>query len=226
MQRKAKGAKMKKIISLLLAIICMFALFSCGDESPVGAFTKIVASSEPTKIITLTSYNDGENVLTGSYETQFYGSDFMMLYSYESYQIPAPGANPGDYIAHREGKIYYRDGLYSVDEGANWTTGTPSENAMQVKFDLDAVKLKDYKISKDKKTLEVIVSAEEAEKILGIKVSATEDGVNIQVVHDGKNLRQIRVSYSTENATLVSLETSYSYSEVTSPFANGDATGE
>ena len=89
-----------------------------------------------------------------------------------------------------------------------------------------AVNLKDYKISKDKKTLDITVSAEEAEKILGIKVSATEDGVQIQVVHDGKNLRQIRVSYSTENATLVSLETSYSYSEVTSPFANDDATGE
>ena len=220
------GTKMKKIISLLLAIICMFALFSCGEESPVDAFTKIVSSSEPTKIITLTSYNDGDNVLLGSYETQVYGSDFMMVYNYESYQIPAPGANPDEYIVSREGKIYYHEGLYSTDEGQTWTTGTPSESSMQVKFDLGAVNLKDYKISKDKKTLDITVSAEEAEKILGIKVSATEDGVQIQVVHDGKNLRQIRVSYSTENATLVSLETSYSYSEVTSPFANGDATGE
>ena len=35
--------------------------------------------SEPTKIITLTSYNDGDNVLTGRYETQLYGSDFMII---------------------------------------------------------------------------------------------------------------------------------------------------
>ena len=220
------GTKMKRIISLLLAIICVFTLFSCGEDSPVTAFTKIVSSSEPTKIITLTSYNDGDNVLLGSYETQFYGSEFMMLYDYEAYQVPAPGANPDDYIAHRNGKIYYRDGLYSTDEGNTWNTGTPSESAMQVKFDLNAVELKDYNVSKDKKTLDVTVTAEEAEKILGIEISATEDGVQIQVVHDGKNLRQIRVSYATENATLVSLETSYSYSEVTSPFASDDATGE
>ena len=220
------GTKMKKIISLLLAIICMFALFSCGDDSSVDSFAKIVSSSEPTKIITLTSYNDGDNVLTGSYETQIYGADFMMVYDYESYQVPAPGANPDDFIAHRVGKIYYHEGLYSIDEGKTWNTGTPNESAMQVKFDLGAVELKDYKISKDKKTLDITVSSEEAEKILGIKVSATEDGVQIQVVHDGKNLRQIRVSYSTENATLVSLETSYSYREVTSPFASSDAAGE
>ena len=97
---------------------------------------------------------------------------------------------------------------------------------MQVKFDLSAVELKEPSISADKKTLNVTVSAEEAEKILGIKVSATEDGVKIEVVHDGKNLRQIRVSYSTADDTLVSLETSYSYSEVTSPFAKGDETVE
>ena len=220
------GTEMKKIISLLLAIICVFTLFSCGDESPIDGFTKIVSSSEPTKIITLTSYNDGDNLLTGSYETQFYGADFMMVYNYQSYAVPAPDANPDEFIANYEGKIYYHEGLYSVDEGATWTTGTPNESAMQVKFDLGAVELKDFTISKDKKTLTATVSAEEAEKILGVKVASTEDGVKIEVVHDGKNLRQIRVSYSTENATLVSLETSYSYSEVTSPFANGDAAGE
>ena len=217
------GTKMKRIISLLLATVCLFALFSCGGDSNVEAFTKIVSSSEPTKIITVTSYDDGENVLAGRYESQIYGADFMMNYNYEDYAVPAAGANPDEYIALHEGTIYYRGGLYSVDGGNTWTTATPSETARQVKFDLGAVELKGYELSKDKKTLTVTVSVEDAEKILGVKLSATEDGVEIEVVHDGKNLRQIRVSYSTENATLVTLDTSYSYSEVTSPFADASA---
>ena len=204
------GTKMKRIISLLLATVCLFALFSCGGDSSVEAFTKIVSSSEPTKIITVTSYDDGENVLAGRYETQIYGADFMMDYNYEDYAIPAAGASADEYIASHVGKVYYRNGLYSTDGGNTWTTATPSESARQVKFDLGAVELKGYTLSKDEKTLTVTVSAEDAEKILGVKLSATEDGVNIEVVHDGKNLRQINVSYSTENATLVTLETSYS----------------
>ncbi len=216
------GTKMKKIISLLLATVCLFALFSCGDSS-VEDFTRIVSSSEPTKIITNTSYDNGSDVLRGSYETQIYGADFMMAYNYEDYVTPAPGVDPDEYIAKHEGKVYYHDGLYSTDEGKTWTTGTPSETARQVKFDLGAADIADYTLSEDGKTLSFTVSAEDAEKILGVKLSATEDGVEIKVVHDGNNLRQIRVSYSTENATIVTLETSYSYSEVTSPFANGDA---
>ena len=88
---------MKKIISLLIALGCIFTFFSC-DDAPIFAFSKIVSMSEPTKIITLTSYNDGDNVLTGRYETQLYGSDFMMNCEYQTYQKPAAGLNASEYI--------------------------------------------------------------------------------------------------------------------------------
>ncbi|MBE6644272.1 MAG: hypothetical protein E7612_02695 [Ruminococcaceae bacterium] len=209
---------MKKIISLLIALSCVFALFSC-DESPIDSFAQIVSSSEPTKIITLTSYNDGKNSLTGRYETQLFGSDFVMDCEYETYQIPSPGLDENEFIKSVPVTVYYRDGLYSTDGGATWSAQVPSETAMQFELNLASGKLKDYKISTDGKTLTATVSAEDTEAVLGTKLSADEDGVSIRIVHDGKSLRQIYISYVTENEGQVSYETSYSYAEIQSPFA-------
>lgn len=208
---------MKKIISLLLALTCIFAFVSCGEETAADKFVKIVNSSEPTRIITNTSYDDGENKFVGRYETTLYGSDFEFSYSYQQYADPTTSANPDEYIQTVSGKVYYNDGLYSVD-GVNWGAVSPDAAAMQVKFVLDAENLGDYEISTDGKTLETVVTAEQAEAILGIKLNATEDGVSIVITHDGKNLRGITVSYATEYAEVVSLDTSYSYNAVVSPF--------
>lgn len=209
---------MKKIISLLLALICVFAFVSCGEEE-TGAdkFVKIVNSSEPTKIVTNTSYDDGETKFVGRFETTLYGSDFEFLYSYQQYADPTTAANPDEYIQTVSGTVYYNDGLYSED-GVNWGAESPDAAAMQIKFALDAKKLGQYEISKDGKTLETVVTAEEAEAILGIALNSTEDGVSITITHDGKNLRGITVSYSTEYAEIVSIDTSYSYNAVVSPF--------
>lgn len=208
---------MKKIISLLIALGCILALFSCGD-SPIDGFAKIVSSSEPTKIITQTSYNDGENTLTGRFETQIYGSDFMMKYDYQFYPEPSAGLNPGNFIDSKSGVIYYNKGLYSTDEGVTWGTGVPGETAMQLKLNLDFDKVKEHNISKDEKTLTMIVLAENTEAVLGRKISADQNGVTIEIEHDGKSLRKISLSYTTESEAQVYSETSYSYDKVTSPF--------
>ena len=211
---------MKRIISLLLALICVFAFVSCGEETtPIDQFINVVNSSAPTKIITQTSYSDSETTFRGRFETTIYasGSEFEMSYNYQDYANPETAANPDEYIANHKGVVYYRAGLYSTD-GVNWTAESPNVTTMQVKFELSAAILGEFEISKDGKTLTATVTAEQAEKILGVAVSATEDGVEITVTHDGNNLRGVLVSYSTEYASIVTLETSYSYNAVTSPF--------
>jgi len=209
---------MKKIISLLLALICVFAFVSCGDEgTPADKFVKIVNDSAPTKITTNTSYNDGETTFIGRFETTLYGSDFELSYSYQKYADPTEATNPDEYIQTISGNVYYNDGMYSED-GKNWGSKTPDAAAMQVKLALDAKNLGQYEMSKDGKTLEAVVTAEQAEAILGVALNATADGVSITITHDGKNLRRIVVSYATEYAVVVSLDTSYSYNAVVSPF--------
>lgn len=206
---------MKKIISLLLALTCVFALFSCG-KSDAEIFIDTVNSSSPTRIITQTSYNDSENTLRGRFETTVDGSNTTLTYSYQSYELPSADKDPDAYIRTSEGTVYYKDGLYSTD-GENWGTDVPSASAMQVKLALSIDCLGDYKISDDGKTLTAKITAEQAEKLLGIKLSATEDGISLTIAHDGTHLRSISVSYATANAVLVTLETSYSYNAISVP---------
>jgi hypothetical protein len=212
---------MKKIISLLLALACAFALFSCGgdDQNPdIAAFANILADSEPTKIVTNTSYNDGDNTLVGTFETQIFGSDFVMEYNYQTYPEPSAGMDPEAYIVDVPGTVYYHDGLYSTDKGATWGSAAPDTAAMGVKINLDSKHIKSYSVSSDKKTLTVSVDGETAEQILGMSLSASDDKVRIIISHDGNNIRSILVMYTTVNEATVQLSTSYSYSEVVSPF--------
>ncbi len=212
---------MKKIVSLLLALISVFVFVSCGEEktTPAEEFIKVVNSSVPTKITTQTTYSVSKSEITfrGRYETILYGSDFEMSYKYEDFADPSTATDPEAYMQTHEGTVYYHDGLYSTD-GENWAASAPSVTTMQVKLELDPKNLGEFTISRDGKTLTTVISAEDAKEILGITIGVTEDGVKLTIGHDGQNLRSIKVSYSTENASVVSLDTSYSYESENSPF--------
>lgn len=210
---------MKKTVCLILALVCAFALVSC--DSAVDLYISVVNNSEPTKIITQTAYNDGSVNLAGRFETTINGNDTEMKYTYQRYATVEEGVaadDPDGYIKTVEGVVYYKDGKYSTD-GESWFVEVPDTAALQVKLELVEKYLGEYVISKDGKTLTTTVSSEDAEAILGIPVNATEDGVKIEIVHDGTLLRSISVYYSTEYAQSVSIETSYAYGKVSSPEA-------
>ncbi len=214
---------MKKIISLLLALTCVFALFSCEKEeqkvSELDTFINVVVSSEPTKITTIYSYEDSinENTLTGNFETFMYGDDFHMSYNYQTYAVPGPMADPKNPIKNNVGVVYYKDGKYS-ENGQDWLTVAPNELTLQVKFNLTKENLGKYEMNEDKNVLTANVTSEQAKAILGVDVNATEDGVDVQITHDGKHIREVVVSYATENAYLVTYQTRYLYEPQTSPW--------
>ena len=214
---------MKKIISLLLATTLVFALFSCGKEeqkvSELDEFVNVISSSSPTKITTIYSYLDsvnGNNVLTGNFETFIYGDDFHMTYNYQTYAVPGPEADPKNPIKDNVGVVYYQDGKYSED-GENWFTLAPNELTLQIKLELSEDNLGEYELNDEKTTLTVNLSNAQAKKVLGIDVNATEDGVDVRISHDGTYIREVIVSYATENAETVSYQTRYLYEPQTSP---------
>lgn len=201
---------MKKIICLILALCCVFSLVSCDRDAK--KFIELVNASQPTKILTITSFNDGERKLTGKFDTTIDGNDFELTYNYQRYTTPAEGIaanDPEGFLTTEEGTIYYKGGKYSED-GENWVTEIPDAAAQQVKFAFDAKNLGDYTISKDGKTLTASVTSEQAEAMLGINVAATEN-VEITIQHDGTYLRSVQIYYITDNAEAVDISTSYSY---------------
>jgi hypothetical protein len=213
---------MKKIICLLLALTCVFALFSCDDEK-LEKFIILTNKHAPTKIITQTSYNDGEQVLRGRFETALNGEDFEMIYEYSRYATPEEGVaanDPDGYIKTEKGTVYYKNGSYSTD-GESWFVEIPDAAAMQVKLSIGQNSFDEYKISKDGKTLTAKASSEKAEKIFGINVDAVE-AVDIVITNDGTYLRSISITYATENAESVTIETTYSYEPPVNPEPNPD----
>ena len=219
---------MKKIISLLLALTCVFMLFSCdlfsSEEeeetvSDLDVFMNVVTSSAPNKIMTKYQYADAVNgnTLEGNFDTIIYGDDFHMDYNYQTYAVPGPDADPKNPIKSNVGTVYYKDGKYSKDM-ENWVTAAPNELTLQIKFELTEETLGEYTLDKSKKTLTANVSNDAAKKIFGIELNATEDGVDIQISHDGIYLREIVISYATEYADSVTYQTRYLYEPQQSPW--------
>ena len=252
---------MKKIIALLLALTCAFALFACSDntdepcaecvdsnadglcdvcggtvetpeepeneltpeEAKLQEFVNRITSSDPTFIKTLTSYNDGtfDNTLTGKYETTVYpDGSFKMYFEYQEYAIPEAGADPDGYKATRVGTVFYKDGLYSIDEMQTWGTAAPEVSALGVKFNINIETIgDDYSFSADGKTLTAYLLAENVKDVFGIELSIEEgDTVELVIETDGEYLRKVNIHYETDNADSVSIQTSYTYGAVESPF--------
>ncbi len=194
----------------------MLGLASCSRG--VGNFVELVNESEPTKISTVTSFNDGERTLSGQFETIIDGSDFELTYSYQRYATPAEGVekmDPDNFVTTDEGTVYYKDGKYSKD-GEEWFSAAPDAATKQIKFSISRKNLGDYTVSKDGKTITATVTSEQAEAMLGVNVEAVED-VEITIKHDGTYLRSIQVYYVTENAEAVTISTSYSYISASEP---------
>ena len=201
---------MKKIICLLLALTCVFTLFSCKKDKDLEKFVELVEASKPTKITTLTYYTVSGTVYKGNYETVFDGENFEMNYSYERKKSVSEGsASDTDNKVVESGVVYYKDGKYSED-GETWGAAPVDVNSITFVLDLSQDNLGEYTLSEDGYTLSTTVDAQTAAKVLGITINANDQGVKITVKTNGKYLTGVSVSYATATAT-VSVDTSYTY---------------
>ena len=211
------GIIMKRLISVLLALACVFSLFSCTSRD-VKNVAELVNGSVPTKIVTLTTHDDGEEKFNGRYETRIEGNNSVYTYEYQRYQTVADGAEIGntDFIETVKGTVYYKDGLFCAD-GVNWISQLPDIGAMKMKFNVEAKHLKKPQFSDDKKVLTATVSAKNIEKMFGVAINADENGATVEIEHDGIYVRKITISYTQlldetgENTLAVTIQTSFSY---------------
>lgn len=220
---------MKKIICLLIALSCMFALFSCGDKE-IDKFIELVDSSNPTKIVTHThvAYGD-EEPLEGRFVTTIEENNSTLEYWYERNAIPGVDDSE-EPVMKIEGFVYYKDGKYSED-GENWTANVPDENVINVTFKLDKKHLGDYTVSKDGKTLTTVVTAANANKLFGLTLeNVVDDSVVLTIKNNGTYLTAVTISYSITNAdgtvADVMVDTSYTYNVITTGEEPEDEGGE
>jgi hypothetical protein len=94
---------MKRIVCLILAITCVFALFSCGGKVNLD---EVVAKATPTKVVTIVEYvaKSGET-LTSEYVTEHDTKNGIsaISYIYERFgEIEIESVAPLHYVLYPE----------------------------------------------------------------------------------------------------------------------------
>ena len=213
---------MKKLISLLLVLCCVFAVCSCdkipdgiGDElqqpQGVAKIAAIVNSSAPTKITTFSDYivsAEDNLMLNGRYYTTI-AENGKKKFDFE-YEKFAPIGSASAVETVSGSVLYNADGTVSEDNGATWTGA--GAGYLPYSLNLNESDFKSFNISENGNNLSALISAEKSMSVFGVKIAATGD-ITLEVETNGTYLYYVNISYATENANVI-IKTSYDYSAI------------
>ena len=180
---------MKKILVVLLALTCAFAMFSCGNSASVKDFNKAIENTNPTAIEVDITSDTAFGALKASFVTT-YAEDgsFTVEGFYEKFNAITEG-NAEDLISAVNVNITCdKDGKYS--DGGSFTGSNPVATGAVLNLN----KKIDADVSADGNVLTATVKAENTEAVLGIEYAA--DVELVITVNDGKV-----VSYTMKYAT-------------------------
>lgn len=234
---------MKKILCILLALVCAFSIVSCnngnggtnndnnggdnggGEKIEIGnPLEEVVAASRPTKIVTKVTYvypNDDQRSkydLDGLYSLEINGSDSKFAYDYKLFAIPGEGEADVP-VKSVVGTIYFKDGKIFVAEGEGWEN--ISSQTVNKSFNLLKNRFKTYEKSEDEKTLTATITADNIEDVIGYSLSAKGD-ITVVVTTDGVYMRGVTISYKSAEGADVTIDTSYSYNDITIEFPTAE----
>lgn len=211
---------MKKIISIILAITCAFALFSCGETGKaIKKIDKMYKSTAPTKIVIEETQKIGEIILVteANFVTGKIDGKKAAIYEYRKQELRAisDGDQELSAISEETGKHEYLEGTgYRVD-GGKWQDEydfAPKTGAIALEF--SEKDITDFKEDKDAKSYTFIIPADNTEKVLG---KATGADVTVVIIHDGAAIAGIALTYTitAENSkhdnTVVTIKAKYTY---------------
>ena len=228
---------MKKIICLLLALLCTFAMFSCNEDTPPATdnndngnnqqapegnpeldnLIAVINSSKPTKIVTHTDYKYGDDVFKGRYTTYIDRANNKSQFDFSYQRMAVPGEDISDsHIMTIPGTVYYKDGQVSDTEGALWSD--PGYGYLELALSLSANKLDNITFSEDGEDMTATVSAENSIRVFGTAIAADGD-ITIEIDTNGKYLYTVKISYTAKDTgAIVAINTSYDYANVTLDF--------
>ncbi len=213
---------MKKIIALILALCCVFAITSCkkggadstGDGADAAAdvaagieeFKKLYSVSAPTKVETeqktvlgSVTLNGGSTLVTGALNDGRTAT--VYTYNYEVLQSVESGAGDvikpimGDPI---EGSREYVEGEGERYDGGGWDEEgyNFAPTAGSIAINLDASKLQNCTyVAGDVKTLSFTVKAKDTRAVFGDDAEITSD-VSVVITADSAVITGIKISYT------------------------------
>ena len=232
---------MKKIIALILALACMLALASCGEdpepektpeEIAIEATLACYAASAPTKIVTKTSRDfdgyyklNGEDILvTGKIDGKI---ATVRTYTYDKFRTieAGSGANVLENIYQETGsEEYLEDKGYRVDGGKWMDDGlnfAPTAGSISVAITKDNITDITYTEAKYNNVLSFTVPEDKVDEVFGVDEDEDsyfdhESDIKVTITNNGAVITSIVIEYEIEAdeeipGQAVSIITNYTY---------------
>ncbi|MBR2650316.1 MAG: hypothetical protein IKD45_01515 [Clostridia bacterium] len=224
---------MKKIICLLLALCCTLAMFSCAnneggdngdgnggeDALAVEKINSVIDSVSPTRIVTHVDYKIGDETYKGRYTTEIDRASEKSTFDFSYQRLAIPGEDVSDsHIMTIAGKVYYKNGEASKNEGANWEAVGAGRGYLEFSLDLSENKLKSYEFSEDKCDLTATVAKADAMRVLGTDIDCDGD-ITVSVDTNGEYLYGVKITYTAaDTGATVVVTTTYDYAAIVLDF--------
>lgn len=199
---------MKKIIALLLALVCVFALASCGGpETPEGPdyadlepFKAAITASNPAAaVITIELENTIGDPLTGTFAVTYAADNTVVEYEYDQF-LPIDPSSPAE--SDRETvsgtATIDKNGIVTGDLNSTVTAAT------LLNYNLDGTKMT-YRAEVG--VLSATISAANTESVLGVNLEA--DVTLTLTISEGK-IVSVTLNYQTTTGA-AEIVTTYTY---------------
>lgn len=215
---------MKKIIAMILALACVFAVSSCGDEPEVQKTPEELAieatlgcyeASVPTRVQTNVERVYGENyyVLKGEYilETGKTADGLVITvqtYEQDKLRLVEEGADDVvlDPIYTETGSEEFLEGKGRRTDGKKWVDGAnfaPSAGSIALNLPLDKLTEITYTEAKYSNVLSFTVPEDNAAEIFGADkkgncILDVESDVKVTITNNGAVVTGVTIEYTVE----------------------------
>ena len=208
---------MKKLIALILAICCLFAVVSCDfggadeglgdiDEATSAKIDEVLAmfdDSIPKRSETKTTETVGNVTIESSayLATGTIGGKVATVYE-GSYQSLSEIGNNFDMVqTEKESKWYVEGKGVSTDKGVTWDAAgvdfAPKEGFIKVTLNKSRIKTASY--NAETSTLEVVIAKQYATEVVGEyleKGQTIDSDITITIVTSGGRVTGLKLQYS------------------------------
>lgn len=197
---------MKKLIALLLALLCVASLVACAPTNPqkpddqnpkadISLFTNALTTVSPKSSTVRTAMTSDLGTLNGKFEITYFGDDRATV-AYEVEQFNEITGSAGENFepkSTKTGTITYEDGKYTTSDGVT----REFQLATELKLNLDPTKMT-YTIEDGNTTLKATVQSKDTKAVLGTEISAP---VSLTVKRNDTTVTSVTITYETKAGT-------------------------
>ena len=182
--------EMKKLLIVLLALTCAFAMFSCGGSASLKDFEEAIENTAPTTIEIKITSDTAFGPLAANFVTTFADDDsFVIDGSYEKFNTSTEGAVEDVKTVVPVKITCDKDGNYS--DGGAFSGSNPAATGTKLALS----KKMDAEISADGNVLTATVKADNTEAVFGV---AYASDVTLVITRNEGKVISFTMEYATD----------------------------